>query len=51
MRPFVANGCMIRRPRSRAKTVHGIGAIKPVLQPGSRSPVIPTLVAALPDPD
>ena len=51
MRPLVSNGCMISMPRSRAKTSPFIGAIKPYQEPGSRSPVIPTLVVALSDPD
>jgi len=33
MRPLVSNGCMIPRPRSRAKTTPGVGAFKPELQP------------------
>ena len=55
MRPLGSTGCMISRPRSRAKTTPGSGAgipcmLKPELQPGSRSHVIPALVAALSDP-
>ena len=48
--PFASKGCKISRPRSRAKTTHCIGAFKPEVQPGSRSHVISTLVAAGPTP-